>query len=254
MKTNDNRKADIVRIRSGIPAEQLAASLAESSGEPKAGSSADLSEKGASRMPWVSAPYGGSEPIRVRFPWRPVDTLHAYFGLPAGVLVFLMCAAIVVVGVCRGWEEISEKIQADPFPGFALLGVMILLATAGVFVLPGVFVLIWYLRFYRKRERSITVEPATNTFHVSNYVIGGNSFLPAFYPELTFKLDNVEKIVFRSPEMNAFYLVIPEGALLVGGKTAELARLKYYLISEAREKFEQTGRNTLDGAPTLADF
>ena len=204
--------------------------------------------------PWVSAPYGGPEPIRVRFPWRPVDTLVAYFGLPAGILVFLICAAIVVVGVCRGWEEISEKIQADPFSGLALFGVTILLGTVGVFVLPGVFVLIWYLRFYRKKERSVTVEPMTNTFHVSNCVILGKRFLPAFYPELTFKLDDVEKIVFRSPEMNAFYLVIPEGALLVGGKTAEFARLKYFLVSEAREKFEQTGRNTLDGAPTLEDF
>lgn len=242
----EKNKDDIVRLRDDVLHAR------------SAGIGADMprpeQDQNPAGTPWLSAPYGGSEPIRVRFPWRPVDTMVGYFGLPAGVLVFLMCAAIVVVGFCRGWEEISEKIQADPFPGFALLGAMILLTAAGVFVLPGVFVLIWYLRFYRKKERSITVEPATNTFHVSNYVIGGKSFLPAFHPELTFRLDDVEKIVFRSPEINAFYLVIPEGAMLVGGKTAEFARMKYYLISEARDKFEQTGRNTLDGAPTLEDF
>lgn len=240
----EKNKDDIVRLRDDTRRVQ------------SAGTGADMprSEQDSAGTPWVSAPYGGPEPIRVRFPWRPADTLVAYFGIPAGILVFLMCAAFMVVGVCRGWEEISEKIQADPIPGFALFGVMILPGTAGVFVLPGVFVLIWYLRFYRKKDRSVTVEPATNTFHVSNCVIGGKRFLPAFYPELTFMLDDVEKIIFRSPEMNAFYLVIPEGALLVGGKTAEFARLKYFLISEAREKFEQTGRNTLDGAPTLEEF
>lgn len=64
----------------------------------------------------------------------------------------------------------------------------------------------------------------------------------------------MEKIVFRSPEMNAFYLMIPEGALLVDGMTAEFARMKHFLISEAQGKLAQTGRNALDGALTPEDF
>ena len=109
--------------------------------------------------------------------------------------------------------------------------------------------------YYRKRARSITVDPVTKTFHVRNFVLTrGKHCLPAFYPELTFTLNDVRKVFFQraaaSPLMvvdSGVYIVIPEGYLFVYGTTSEFRRLKYFLLVEAEEKTEATRCGTLDG-------
>ena len=114
----------------------------------------------------------------------------------------------------------------------------------------------FFLRYYRKTERSIDVDPAARTFHACNFVMTrGWRILPKFHRELTFGLDDIRKIVYGWHTLEAFYIIIPEGRMLVAGKSAEFARLRSFLWVEAKEKFVPTQFKTLDGIfPTMEDF
>ena len=191
--------------------------------------------------------YGGDRPIDLKFPLGFEDIFIGYFVIPVALLSF---AAIQYAG----WKPTVKWLFFGEPLGLTdvLTGLLFcVLSVLGVVW----FVYSWFVDFYRKTARSITVDTATKTFHVRNFVLTrGKHCRPAFYPELTFTLDDVRKVYFKraatSPVMIAesgVYIVIPEGYLFVDGKTNGFLRFKYFLLVEAEGKNEVTRSITLDG-------
>ena len=251
MKDN---KSDIVRIRSDAPngasAEQEITGNQQDGDKPQDGGNqqvgdtaqADSSANGKDR-----SIYGGDKPIDLKFPLCFEDICIGYFVIPVVLLVF---AAIQYAGwkPMVLWLFFGEPLKLTD----VLMGLLFcVLSVLGVVW----FVYSWFVDYYRKTARSISVDTATKTFHVHNFVLTrGKNCWPAFYPELTFMLDDVRKVYFKraatSPVMiveSGVYIVIPEGYIFVYGTTNEFLRLKYFLLVEAERKNELTRYSTLDG-------
>ena len=240
MKDN---KSDIVRIRSDAPngasaAQDAPGNIQQDGGTAPADSSSNEKDRSI---------YGGDKPINLKFPLCFEDIWFGYFVIPVVVLVF---ASIQYAGwkPTVRWLFSGEPLNLTD----ALTGLLFcVLSVLGVVW----FAYSWFVDFYRKTARSIDIDPATKTFHVRNFVLTrGKNCRPAFYPELTFMLDDVRKVYFKrastTPVMIAesgVYIVIPEGCLFVDGKTNEFLRFKYFLLVEAEEKNELTRCITLDG-------
>ena len=233
MKDN---KSDIVRIHDdgtagkGIAQETPGGTQQDGSSDP-----ADSSANGKDR-----SIYGGDRPISLKFPLCFEDIFIGYFVIP--VVVALFASIPVKLLFFSGALDLTDVLMSLLFCVLCVLGVVW-------------FVYSWYVDYYRKTARSITVDPATKTFHVRNFVLTrGKHCRPAFYPELTFTLDDVRKVYFKraatSPVMiveSGVYIVIPEGYLFVYGTTNVFLRFKYFLLVEAEGKNEATRSRTLDG-------
>ena len=197
----------------------------------------------------VKAPsiYGGDTPINLKFPLCFHDVWIGYIVMPISLLCF---AAIqyaawkpVVTWLFSGEPlELTDVLMGLLFCVLSVLGIVW-------------FAYSWFVEYYRKRARSIDIDPATKTFHVRNFVLTrGKHCRPAFYPELTFTLDDVRKVYFQKdaaspllPVDSGIYIVIPEGYLYVYGTTNEFLRMKYFLLVEAEGKNEAKSYITLDG-------
>ena len=184
--------------------------------------------------------YGGDTPIDLKFPLGFEDIFIGYFVIP--VVVALLASIPVKLLFFSGPLGLTDVLMGLLFCVLSVLGIVW-------------FVYSWFVDYYRKWARSIDIDPATKTFHVRNFVLTrGKNCRPAFYPELTFTLDDVRKVYFKraatSPVMiveSGVYIVIPEGYLFVYGKTNEFLRMKYFLLVEAEGKNEATRSITLDG-------
>ena len=230
MKEN---KSDIVRIRSDASAGPAAAPEA-SGGIPRDGGS-DQTESAARDR----ALYGGDEPINLKFPLCFEDICFGYIVFP--VVVAVLAPIPFKLLFFSGPLDLTDVLMSLLFSALCALGVVWLAYS-------------WFVDYYRKRARSITIDPATKTFHVRNFVLTrGKHCLPRFYPELTFTLDDVRKVYYHQtanspvPIDSGVYIVIPEGYLFVYGKTTEFRRMKYFLLVEAEGKNEVTRCRTLDG-------
>ena len=233
MKDN---KSDIVRIHDDGSAGKVAAQETpvgnrQVSGSAQADSSSNVKDPSI---------YGGDTPINLKFPLCFEDIFIGYFVMP--VVVVLLASIPVKLLFFSGPLDLTDVLMGLLFCVLCALGVVW-------------FVYSWFVDYYRRRARSITVDTATKTFHVRNFVLTrGKHCRPAFYPELTFTLDDVRKVYFKraatSPVMiveSGVYIVIPEGYLFVDGKTNEFLRFKYFLLVEAEGKNEATRCRTLDG-------
>ena len=246
MKDN---KSDIVRIRSDEPigvsvAQDAFGGIPQDGGNPQDGGTAQADSSANMKD---SSIYGGDRPIDLKFPLCFEDIFIGYIVIPVVVLIF---TAIQYAGwkPAVKWLFFGEPLD----PTDVLMGLLFcVLSVLGVVW----FVYSWFVDYYRKTARSITVDTSTKTFHVCNFVMTrGKNCRPAFYPELTFTLDDVRKVYFQrastSPVMIAesgIYIVIPEGYLFVDGKSNEFLRFKYFLLVEAEGKNELTRCITLDG-------
>jgi len=191
--------------------------------------------------------YGGDRPINLKFPLCLEDIWIGYIVFP----IVLLCLAAIQYAAWKPavrWLFFGDALNLTD----VLMGLLFcMLSVLGIVW----FVYSWFVDYYRKWARSIDIDPATKTFHVRNFVLTrGKNCRPAFYPELTFTLDDVRKVYFKraatSPVMIAesgVYIVIPEGYLFVYGKTNEFLRMKYFLLVEAEGKNEATRSITLDG-------
>ena len=238
-----DHKSDIVRIRSDAPTGPSVAPET-SGGEQQDGGTASADSSVNVKNCSI---YGGDKPIDLKFPLCFEDIWIGYIIMPVVVLVFAAIQYAAWKPTVR-WLFFGEPLNLTD----ALTGLLFcVLSVLGVVW----FVYSWFVDFYRKTARSITVDTATKTFHVRNFVLTrGKNCRPAFYPELTFTLDDVRKVYFKraatSPVMIAesgVYIVIPEGCLFVDGKTNEFLRFKYFLLVEAEGKNELTRCITLDG-------
>ena len=245
MKDN---KSDIVRIRSDEP---IGVSVAQDAfgGIPQNGGNQQDGATQAESSANVKDPsiYGGDRPINLKFPLCFHDVWFGYIVFP---VVVLMC----IVFSCGAWVSIIKQLlSGEPVDRAGLLVNLLMCVLFGIGIVW--FAYSWFVDYYRKRARSIDIDPATKTFHVRNFVLTrGKHCRPAFYPELTFTLDAVRKVYFQrsaaSPLLvvdSGFYIVIPEGYLYVYGKTNEFLRMKYFLLVEAEGKNEATRYITLDG-------
>ena len=239
MKDN---KTDIVRIRDNGAAGKGAAS--GDSAQQMQPTQQTQQADSAVRDP---ALYGGDKPINLRFPLCFDDIWFGYIVFPMVVLMFIVFS-------CGGWVSIFKQLfSRDQVDWAGLLVNLLMCVLFGIGIVW--FAYSWFVDYYRKRARSIDIDPATKTFHVRNFVLTrGKHCRPAFYPELTFKLDDVRKVYFQrsaaSPLLvvdSGFYIVIPEGYLYVYGKTNEFLRMKYFLLIEAKGKNEAARYITLDG-------
>ena len=247
MKDN---KSDIVRIRddgaSNGPAdapetlggEHSEGDIPQVSGSSQAESSANAKDRSI---------YGGDRPINLKFPLCFHDVWFGYIVFP---VVVLMC----IVFSCGVWASIFKQLlSGEPVDRAGLLVDLLLCVFFGIGIVW--FVYSWFVEYYRKRARAIDIDPATKTFHVRNFVLTrGKHCRPAFYPELTFTLDDVRKVYFQKDTASplvavdrGFYIVIPEGYLYVYGTTNEFLRMTYFLIVEAEGKNEAKRYITLDG-------
>lgn len=242
-------KSDIVRIHDDGTAGKVAApetsgGIPQNGGNPQDGGSAQADSSAIVKDPSV---YGGDRPINLKFPLCFDDIWFGYIMFPMVVLMFIVFS-------CGVWASIFKQLLSGDQVDWAGLLVNLL-----VCVLFGIgivwFAYSWFVEYYRKRARAIDIDPATKTFHVRNFVLTrGKHCRPAFYPELTFTLDDVRKVYFQrsaaSPLLvvdSGFYVVIPEGYLYVYGKTNEFLRMKYFLLVEAEGKNEAKRYITLDG-------
>jgi hypothetical protein len=242
MKEN---KSDIVRIHDDAPIG-LAAARDASGGIPQDVGTSQAESPGKENVKDRSI-YGGDTPINLKFPLCFHDICDGYIVFP---MVVLLLAAIQYAV----WKPIVMWLfSGNPLElADVLMGLLfIVLSVLGIVW----FAYSWFVDYYRKRARSIDIDPATKTFHVRNFVLTrGKHCRPAFYPELTFTLDDVRKVYFQrsaaSPLLvvdSGFYIVIPEGYLYVYGKTNEFLRMKYFLLVEAEGKNEAKSYITLDG-------
>ncbi len=223
-------KSDIVRIRGD-------GALA---GQPVAADDRAPRTESESAAVGDSSLYGGDRPINLKFPLCFDDIFFGYIVFPI----------VVAVLVPIPFKLLFFSGPLDPTDVLMALLFCVICALGVVWIIYS-----WFVDYYRKRARSITIAPATKTFRVCNFVLTrGKHGLPAFYPELTFTLDDVRKVYFQrtatSPVLivdSGVYIVIPEGYLFVCGKTPEFLRLKYFLLVEAEGKNEATRCRTLDG-------
>ena len=243
MKDN---KSDIVRIHDDGAAGKVAAPET-SGGIPQNGGNQQDGATQAESSANVKDPsvYGGDRPINLKFPLCFHDVWFGYIVFP---VVVLMC----IVFSCGVWASIFKQLlSGEPVDRAGLLVDLLLCVFFGIGIVW--FVYSWFVEYYRKRARAIDIDPATKTFHVRNFVLTrGKHCRPAFYPELTFTLDDVRKVYFQqaSPLLavdRGFYIVIPEGYLYVYGTTNEFLRMTYFLIVEAEGKNEAKRYITLDG-------
>jgi hypothetical protein len=240
MKDN---KTDIVRIHDDATAGTVAAQEMSGGNQPDGGS-AQADSSANMKDPSI---YGGDKPIDLKFPLCFDDIWFGYIVFPMVVLMFIVFS-------CGGWVSIFKQLfSGDQVDWAGLLVNLLMCVLFGIGIVW--FAYSWFVDYYRKRARSIDIDPATKTFHVRNFVLTrGKHCRPAFYPELTFTLDDVRKVYFQrsaaSPLLvvdSGFYIVIPEGYLYVYGKTNEFLRMKYFLLIEAEGKNEAKRYITLDG-------
>ena len=240
MKDN---KTDIVRIHDDATAGTVAAQEMSGGNQPDGGS-APANSSANMKDPSI---YGGDKPINLKFPLCFDDIWFGYIVFPMVVLMFIVFS-------CGGWVSMFKHLlSGDQVDWAGLLVNLLMCVLFGIGIVW--FAYSWFVDYYRKRARSIDIDPATKTFHVHNFVLTrGKHCRPAFYPELTFKLDDVRKVYFQrsaaSPLLvvdSGFYIVIPEGYLYVYGKTNEFLRMKYFLLVEAEGKNEAKRYITLDG-------
>ena len=240
MKDN---KSDIVRLCSDAPIGASDAPIGTSTAQDASGyipqdggaSPADSSANEKDR-----SIYGGDTPINLKFALCFEDIFIGYIIMP--VVVVLFSSIPVKLLFFSGPLELTDVLIGLLFCVLSVLWVVW-------------FVYSWFVDYYRKTARSITVDTTTKTFHVRNFVLTrGKNCRPAFYPELTFTLDDVRKVYFKraatSPVMiveSGVYIVIPEGYLFVYGTTNEFLRFKYFLLVEAEGKNEATRSITMDG-------
>lgn len=236
MKDN---KSDIVRIHDDGTADKAAAQETPV-GIPQDVGTSQAESPGKENVKDRSI-YGGDTPINLKFPL----CFHDIFFFPMLVLMFIAFS-------CGAWVSIFKQLlSGEPVDRAGLLVNLLMCVLLGIGIVW--FVYSWFVDYYRKRARSIDIDPATKTFHVRNFVLTrGKHCRPAFYPELTFTLDDVRKVYFQRaspllPVDGGFYIVIPEGYLYVYGTTNEFLRMKYFLIVEAEEKNEAKSYITLDG-------
>ena len=235
MKDN---KSDIVRIHDDGTADKAAAQETSGGEQQESGARAEANGKDRSI-------YGGDTPINLKFPLCFDDIWFGYIMFPMVVLMFIVFS-------CGAWVSIFKQLSSgEPVDRAGLLVNLLMCVLFGIGIVW--FAYSWFVDYYRKRARSIDIDPATKTFHVRNFVLTrGKHCRPAFYPELTFTLDDVRKVCFQRaspllPVDSGFYIVIPEGYLYVYGTTNEFLRMKYFLIVEAEEKNEAKSYITLDG-------
>ena len=240
MKDN---KSDIVRIHSdGVQemsgGERQDGGISQDGDSAQAESSAILKDRSI---------YGGDRPINLKFPLCFHDICFGYIVFP---MLMLMCIAFS----CGAWASIFKHLlSGEPVDWAGLFVNLLMCVLFGIGIVW--FAYSWFVDYYRKRARSIDIDPATKTFHVRNFVLTrGKHCRPAFYPELTFTLDDVRKVYFQKDATSplvavdrGFYIVIPEGYLYVYGKTNEFLRMKYFLLVEAEGKNEAKRYITLDG-------
>ena len=242
MKEN---KSDIVRIHDDAPIG-LAAARDASGGIPQDVGTSQAESPGKENVKDRSI-YGGDTPISLKFPLCFHDILYGYIVFPMVVLIFIVFS-------CGAWVSIFKQLlSGDPVDRAGLLVNLLICVLFGIGIVW--FAYSWFVDYYRKRARSIDIDPATKTFHVRNFVLTrGKHCRPAFYPELTFTLDDVRKVYFQKDAASplvavdrGFYIVIPEGYLYVYGKTNEFLRMKYFLLVEAEGKNEAVRYIILDG-------
>ncbi len=242
MKEN---KSDIVRIHDDAPIG-LAAARDASGGIPQDVGTSQAESPGKENVKDRSI-YGGDTPINLKFPLCFHDICDGYIVFPMVVLMFIVFS-------CGAWASIFKQLlSGEPADRAGLLVNLLMCVLFGIGIVW--FAYSWFVDYYRKRARSIDIDPATKTFHVRNFVLTrGKHCRPAFYPELTFTLDDVRKVYFQKDAASplvavdrGFYIVIPEGYLYVYGKTNEFLRMKYFLLVEAEEKNEAKSYITLDG-------
>ena len=241
MKDN---KSDIVQIHDDGTAGKAAAQEM-SGGIRQDGGSAPQTEVSANGKD--RSIYGGDTPINLKFPLCFDDVWIGYIVMP----ISLLCFAAIQYAAWKPvvtWLSSGEPLELTD----VLMGLLFcVLSVLGIVW----FAYSWFVEYYRKRARSIDIDPATKTFHVRNFVLTrGKHCRPAFYPELTFTLDDVRKVYFQKdaaspllPVDRGFYIVIPEGYLYVYGTTNEFLRMTYFLIVEAEGKNEAKRYITLDG-------
>ena len=241
-------KSDIVRIHDDATAGKAAVPEMPG-GTPQNGGNQQDGATQAESSANVKDPsiYGGDRPINLKFPLCFDDIWFGYIVFP---MVVLVCIAFS----CGAWVSIFKHLlSGEPVDWAGLLVNLLMCVLFGIGIVW--FSYSWFVDYYRKRARSIDIDTATKTFHVRNFVLTrGKHCRPAFYPELTFTLDDVRKVYFQrsaaSPLLvvdSGFYIVIPEGYLYVYGKTNEFLRMKYFLLVEAEGKNEATRYITLDG-------
>ena len=240
MKDN---KSDIVRIHSdGV--QEMSGGERQDGGIPQDGGTAQADTSANVKDPSI---YGGDRPINLKFPLCFDDIWFGYIMFPMVVLMFIVFS-------CGAWVSIFKQLSSgEPVDRAGLFVNLLMCVLFGIGIVW--FAYSWFVDYYRKRARSIDIDPATKTFHVRNFVLTrGKHCRPAFYPELTFTLDDVRKVYFQKDTASplvavdrGFYIVIPEGYLYVYGTTNEFLRMKYFLIVEAEEKNEAKSYITLDG-------
>jgi len=238
-------KSEIVRIHDDgaagkVAAEETPDGNQQVSGSAQAEYSANVKDRSI---------YGGDKPINLTFPLCFVDICLGYIVFP--MVVAVLVPIPVKLLFFSGPLDRTDLLMSLLFCVLCALGVVWLIYS-------------WFVDYYRKRARSITIDPATKMFHVRNFVLTrGKHCLPRFYPELTFALDDVRKVYYHraasSPvpiDDSGIYIVIPEGYLFVYagdglssalGTTTEFRRMKYFLLVEAEGKNEYTPYGTLDG-------
>ncbi len=240
MKAN---KSDIVRIHDDGTAGKAAAQGMPGGDRQVSG----LAQTEASANVKDPSIYGGDRPINLKFPLCFHDICFGYIVFP---MLMLMCIAFS----CGAWVSIFKQLlSGDPVDHAGLLVNLLICVLFGIGIVW--FAYSWFVEYYRKQARSIDIDPATKTFHVRNFVLTrGKHCWPALHPELTFTLDDVQKVYFQRTSASSllvvdsgFYIVIPEGYLYVYGKTNEFLRMKYFLLVEAEGKNEATRYITLDG-------
>ena len=152
-------KSDIVRIHDDATAGK-AAVPETSGGNPQDGGSAQTEASANEKDPSI---YGGDGPINLKFPLCFHDILYGYIVFP---MVVLMCIAFS----CGIWASTFKQLLSGDQVDWA--GLLVNLLGCVLFGIGIVwFVYSWFVDYYRKRARSIDIDPATKTFHVRNFVL-----------------------------------------------------------------------------------
>ena len=152
-------KSDIVRIHDDGTAGKAAAQEMPGGNQQDVGSSqADSSANVKDR-----SIYGGDRPINLKSPLCFDDICFGYIVFP---MVVLMCIAFS----CGAWASIFKQLlSGEPVDRAGLLVNLLMCVFFGIGIVW--FAYSWFVEYYRKRARSIDIDPATKTFHVRNFVL-----------------------------------------------------------------------------------
>ena len=157
MKDN---KSDIVQIHDDGTAGKAAAQEM-SGGIRQDGGSAPQTEVSANGKD--RSIYGGDTPINLKFPLCFDDIWFGYIVFPVVVLMFIAFS-------CGAWASIFRQLlSGEPADRAGLLVNLLMCVLFGIGIVW--FAYSWFVDYYRKRARSIDIDPATKTFHVRNFVL-----------------------------------------------------------------------------------